>query len=137
MSYLIEVPVESGARLLVQASDEDLPGDLELAALRPGEIVTHASKSLEQALDQIRPAVNAVLTWMKTMSPDEVAVEFGIVLGGEAGVIVAKGTAEVHFTVTLAWKGDEKVSTDRAINQPDATGSKAGPVAISGTDRDG
>jgi hypothetical protein len=136
MSYLIEVPVESGARLLVQASDDDLPGDLELAALRPGEIVTRASKSLEQALEQIRPAVNAFLTWMKTMSPDEVGVEFGIVLGGEAGVIIAKGTGEVHFTVTLAWKGADKVSTNNAVDHPDAAGSKANPAAISGTGTD-
>lgn len=37
--YLIEVPVEGGGRLLVQASEAELPGDLQLAAARPGEVV--------------------------------------------------------------------------------------------------
>jgi hypothetical protein len=38
------------------------------------------------------------------MAADEVAVEFGIVLGAETGAVIAKGTAEVHFNVTLTWK---------------------------------
>jgi len=38
------------------------------------------------------------------MSADEAEVEFGIVLGAEIGAVIAKGTAEVHFTVTLSWK---------------------------------
>ncbi|HLL68199.1 MAG TPA: CU044_2847 family protein [Micromonosporaceae bacterium] len=104
MTYLIEIPVEGGGRLLVQASDEDLPGDLELAALRPGEIVARAGESLETALDQIQPAVKAVLSRLAKLAPDEVAVEFGLVLGAESGVVVAKGTSKVHFTVNLTWK---------------------------------
>jgi hypothetical protein len=31
-------------------------------------------------------------------------VQFGLKVGGETGVIVAKGTAEANFTITLAWK---------------------------------
>lgn len=75
--YLIEVPVEGGGRLLVQVSDAELPGDLQLASARPGEVVTRARQSLEQALDQIRPAVRAVLDRLVAMSPDEVSVESG------------------------------------------------------------
>ena len=104
MTYLIEVPVEGGGRLLVQASAAELPGGLELAALRPGEIVARVEKSLEHALDELKPAVVAVRDRLAALAPDEVAVEFGIVLGAETGVIVAKGTSEVHFTVTLTWK---------------------------------
>ena len=105
MSYLIEVPVDGGGRLLVQASDDDLPGHLELAALRPGEVVTRAAESLESALDQVRPAMQAIVSRLTALSPDEVAVEFGMLLSAETGVVIAKGTAEVHFTVTLTWKG--------------------------------
>jgi len=102
--YLIEVPVEAGGRLLVQVSDTELPGDLQLASPRPGEVVARARQTLEQALDQIKPAVSAVLDRLKAMSPDEVSVEFGLTLGAETGMVVAKGTAEMHFAVTLAWK---------------------------------
>ncbi len=104
MAYVIEFPVEEGGRLLVQAGEDDLPGTLELASLRPGDLVARARGSVEAAIDQIKPAVNAVAGRLKAMAADEVEVEFGIVLGAETGAVVAKGTAEVHFTVTLHWK---------------------------------
>lgn len=103
MAYLIEVPVEGGGHLVVQASDEDLPAELVLAA-RPGEIAARAGQTLEQALDQLRPAVRAIRNRLAAMAPDEVTVEFGIVLGAETGVVVAKGSTEVHFTVSLSWQ---------------------------------
>ncbi len=56
MAYLIEVPLEDGGRLLVQASDGDLPGDLQLAAPRPGEIVARAGQTVEHAMDEVKPA---------------------------------------------------------------------------------
>ncbi len=102
--YLIEVPVEGGGRLMVQVSAAELPGDLELAGARPGEVVARARQSLEQALDQIKPALRAVLNRLVAMSPDEISVEFGLTLGAETGVVVAKGTSEMHFAVTLGWK---------------------------------
>lgn len=104
MAYLIEVPVEAGGRLLVQVREDDLPGALELASLRPGEVVARARESVEAAIDQIKPAINAVTDRLKSMAADEVAVEFGIVLGAETGAVIAKGTAEVHFSVTMTWK---------------------------------
>lgn len=104
MTYLVDVPVEGGGRLLVQVSEDQLPGGLELAALRPGEVVARVGQSLEQALDQVRPAVAALRDRLAAMAPDEMAVEFGIVLGAETGVVVAKGSSEVHFTVSLTWR---------------------------------
>ncbi len=104
MAYVIEIPVDAGGCLLVQANEDDLPGPLELASLRPGDVVARARESVEAAIDQIKPAVNAVAGRLRAMSTDEVEVEFGLVLGAETGAVVAKGTAEVHFTVTLHWK---------------------------------
>ena len=101
--YLIEVPVEGGGRLVVQVTDAELPGELQLAA-RPGEVIAKARQSLEQALDQIKPAIRAVLDRLVAMSPDEVSVEFGLTLGAETGIVVAKGSSEMHFAVTLGWK---------------------------------
>lgn len=75
--YLIEVPVDGGGRLLVQASDAELPGELQLASARPGEVVARARQSLEQVLDQVKPAMRAVLDRLVAMSPDEASVESG------------------------------------------------------------
>jgi hypothetical protein len=108
MTYLVEVPVHSGGRLLVQVAPEDIPDELELASVRPGEIIARAAQPLEAALDQLKPAVEAVHDRLMAMTPDEVTVEFGIVLGAETGVVVAKGSTEVHFTVTLKWKSGSR-----------------------------
>jgi len=43
---------------------------------------------------------DAELDRLVAMSPDEVSVEFGLTLGAETGVVVAKGTSEMHFAVT-------------------------------------
>jgi hypothetical protein len=102
MAYLIEVPVDGGGRLVVQVDEDDLPGDLVPASR--GEIVARAEQSLENALEQLKPGVRAVLDQMASLGPDEVAVEFGVILGAEAGIVVAKGSSEVHFTVNLTWK---------------------------------
>ena len=103
MAYLVEVPLDEGGSLLVQASDEDLPGDLELAA-RPGEIVARAAKSLEQALNQIKPAIHAIVMCMRAISPGEIEVEFGIMLGVEGWRSHSEGSSDVHFTVKISWK---------------------------------
>jgi hypothetical protein len=117
VTYLIDVPVNAGGRLLVEASGDDLPGQLELAALRPGEIAARARESLEQALDQVKPAIEVVLGQLRSMSPDEVAVEFGIVLGAEAGVVIAKGRADVHFSVSLTWRKPARSATSTVDSQ--------------------
>jgi hypothetical protein len=127
MAYLVEVPVEGGGRLLVQALDEDVSGRLELAALRPGEIIARAGESLETTLDQIKPAIQAVVSRLTAMCPDEATVEFGILLGAETGAIVAKGTAEVHFTITLTWKRavGEQLPAVSGAPQPREAGTDA------------
>ena len=41
---------------------------------------------------------------LKELTPDEAEVEFGLKMGGETGVIIAKGTAEVNFVIRMSWK---------------------------------
>lgn len=114
MAYLVEFPVEGGGRLLVQADDADLPGNLELAAVRPGEIAARSSETVEHALDQIKPALDSVVKRLREMSPDEVTVEFGVMLSAEIGAVVAKGSAEGHFTVSLTWRPGGNSAADGA-----------------------
>ena len=38
-----------------------------------------------------------------TAAPEHFTVEFGVKLGGETGIIVAKGTAEVNLKITMTW----------------------------------
>lgn len=100
--YLVDVPLANGGRLRVEGAD--VPGDLELAAARPREVVVKARETLERSLDEVTPAAEAVLQRLGAIGPEEISVEFGLVLSAEAGMVVAKGSSEVHFTVSLVWR---------------------------------
>ena len=103
MAEIVEYPLEGGGVLLVQPASMDADqGDLGLAS-PVEEKAKKATETLEAALDQVTPALKSVAGKLRALSPDDLTVEFGLTLTAEAGVIVAKGTTEVHFTVTLAW----------------------------------
>jgi hypothetical protein len=44
---------------------------------------------------------------LREVIPGETTVQFGLKMGGETGMIIAKGTAEVNFAVTMSWKPGE------------------------------
>lgn len=98
---VIEFPLDDGSMLRVQAADADVPAG-PVPASR-GDLLLQAGETLEQSFQRVMPALTAVATRLRELSPDQLSVEFGLTLTAEAGVIVAKGGAEVHFTVNLAW----------------------------------
>jgi hypothetical protein len=104
----MEVGLTGGGRLVVEVDPADVPsGDVELASAEPGRVVARAAETLEQSLDALQPALTAMLDRLRASAPAELAVQFGLKVGGEAGLIVAKGTAEVNFVFTLTWKHQE------------------------------
>jgi hypothetical protein len=105
LSVLIAFPIveADGAVLLVEANSEDLPGELVLASPQPGEVTARAARTLSDALAQLEPMIRTVKDRLAASSPDAFAVEFGVKLGGETGIILAKGTAEVNLKVTMSW----------------------------------
>ncbi|MFI6036732.1 CU044_2847 family protein [Streptomyces sp. NPDC051315] len=70
-----------------------------------GGAVAGAAETLQQALARVRPALGAVLDGARGLPrpPASVSVEFGITLSAEAGVVVARGPTEAHFTVSMHW----------------------------------
>jgi hypothetical protein len=114
MAEIVEFPVAAGGVLRVQAADS-LPenGGQELVpATGVGEKVQRARETLETAIGSVTPALGVITRQLRELSPDEVTVEFGIVLGVEHGAVIAKGKGEVHFTVTLAWKGSADAAAE-------------------------
>lgn len=106
MTYLLGMPVETdGDDMLVFEVDRiDVADDLVLASPEPGKVAARAQVSLEEALGKLKPSLAKILHLLKELSPDQTEVEFGLKMGGETGVIIAKGTAEVNFTVRMSWK---------------------------------
>jgi Trypsin-co-occurring domain 1 len=128
MAELVRFQVEGGGELIVQAAAADVRARLvedDDDALVPasrvrdwaGGSVTQATESLQHALRKIEPGLRAVTGELRKLAPDEVTVEFGLILAAETGAVLAKTGAEVHFTVTLGWKAEPsgRAVPDRAI----------------------
>ena len=106
MPYLLALPVEAGSEevIIFEVDSAEMPDDLVLASPAPGVVIARARVSLEEALGKLKPALHKIVHMLKDMAPDEASVAFGLNIGGETGVIVAKGSAEVNFSVTMSWK---------------------------------
>lgn len=105
MGFLLGLPVEAGSEdvLVVEVDRGEVSGDLVLASAEPGEVAARAQVTLEEALTRLKPSLHKVVGLLKELSPDQTVVEFGLKVGGETGMIIAKGTAEVNFKVTMSW----------------------------------
>lgn len=106
MSYLLGVPVSEGTGDVVvfEVDRSEVPDDLVLASAEPGKVAARARTTLEESLADLKPSLAKIVGVLREMAPGEMTVEFGVKIGGETGVIIAKGTAEVNFKVTMSWK---------------------------------
>lgn len=88
----------------IEAEIEPGPG----VTLASGGKLQQASWSLAEAFDRVGPALEVILTRLRSQlrAPRDVEIEFGLKLGGELGVIFTKGTAEASFKVTARWEGE-------------------------------
>lgn len=104
LSIAVSKDVEDGPVLVFEADRDDVESDLVLASEQsPGRVIGRVKESLDQALEQIRPALASVTSTLAELGPAETEIEFGLKLGGETGVILSKGTAEVNFVVRMKW----------------------------------
>ena len=106
MSYLLGLP-DGDCLLVFEADRTEVSSDLLLASAAQGRVIDRTRSTLEEALENLRPSLNKIVDVLRRMSPDEMGVEFGLKVGGETGLIIAKGTAEVNFVVRLSWKSSE------------------------------
>jgi hypothetical protein len=106
MTVLLQVPLEDaegGGIVLVEADRSDIPGGLVLASPEPGQAAARAAQSLSASLERLEPVLRTVKDKLVAAAPEHFAVEFGVKLAGETGIILAKGTAEVNLKITMTW----------------------------------
>lgn len=108
MTYLLGVPLDlqSDDVVVFEVDSSEISGDLVLASNEPDKIADRARVSLEEALAKLRPSLEKIRHLLKELSPETTVIEFGIKIGGETGIIIAKGTADVNFTIRMSWKSD-------------------------------
>ena len=104
MKRLIEFALQDGGTILVEVEEFPDEGGVVKAG-RPGEVVTKAKETLEDAIDKILPAAHAVAAKLRGLqdAPDEVSIEFGVKLSAEAGAFIASAGVEANYKVTLKW----------------------------------
>jgi Trypsin-co-occurring domain 1 len=111
VTVLMQVPLddaEGGGTVLVEADRSEIPSSLTLASPQPGQAAARAVQSLSASLEQLEPVLRIVKDKLAAAAPEHFAVEFGVKLGGETGIIVAKGTGEVNLKITMTWDREPK-----------------------------
>jgi hypothetical protein len=93
---------------LVEIEEQLQEGGIERAA-KPLETVKKVSETLENVLDRVREVAETAVGKLTTLvsRPEEVGIEFGIKLGAEGGIVIASGSVEANFKVSLKWKGSK------------------------------
>lgn len=103
---LLRVPVHdgSGEFIEVEVDRGELSEMVQLTSV--GESATTAAFSLASSVDRILPAISTVVTRLRTAdyAPQEIKIELGLKVGGETGLVFAKGTAEATFAVSVTWR---------------------------------
>lgn len=92
--------------IMVEVDRQDIDGAVQLAADDvSGRDIAQAPETLARAFDRLGSALSTILLKLRSAehAPDEIQMEFGLKLGGETGLIFAKGTAEANFAVTVTW----------------------------------
>ncbi|MFE2211190.1 CU044_2847 family protein [Streptomyces canus] len=103
MAYVGEMLLDDGEVVLLEVAGPGPVGAQRVG--RTGAAVASAAETLQQALARVRPALGAVLDSARDLPrpPGDVTVQFGITLSAELGVVVARGSTEANFTVTMQW----------------------------------
>ena len=97
-----KLPVSSNKN---KDKDKDLIGK---GGLKDG-VVQQAEQTLGKALSSIKPVANAIIEKVQDLNQpaDAVEVKFGIKMSGELGAVIASGSAEVNYEITLKWNKTE------------------------------
>ena len=109
MKGFVEFPSDTGEPILVQVEDVGL-GSETRRGLSTSAVVERAQTSFEDALEKARPMASSLVGKLRAIGdaagnpPDEVRVEFGIILSAEAGAVLAAASATANYKVTMTWR---------------------------------
>ena len=110
----IEAKIEGGGKVLIQVDDPPevlqarRTGGATAGVAEPARVLAKLEDAADTIADTCRTLFGRMLAKFDDGRPDELGLEFGVTLGGEAGIpFVTKGTAEATFKVTATWKFDK------------------------------
>lgn len=108
MTGLVSIPLnkEGKQSVLIEVEDEKAGGTAQIGPKMSvgGKTIKEAGRNLEDALDDIVPAIEALRKMAAAVSsPKEVTLEVGLKLTAAAGVVLASAGAEGTIKVTMKW----------------------------------
>lgn len=114
----VEVPLGDGSEDVVRVQIREVDESLVRVG-RGGRAVARAEQTLGQMLDAVRPVADSFVGRFRGLAhaPDEIALEFGVSLSAEAGVVIASTATAANFSVRLTWNRSD---------QPGPTGDRDG-----------
>ena len=105
------MPLDEGGSIKVEVDEAPAARDPQrpvTRSARPGEMVTTASQTFDEALGGLGPAARAIVSKLRAAAdPAEITVEFGITISADAGVIVARTGGSANFRVVLTYRDQE------------------------------
>jgi hypothetical protein len=104
---LVEFPLQEGGSVLVEVED-DVGGDGVTRGWGDTNrrVVDQAQQNFEQAVGRVQPAIQGLLTQLRSVaeSPEQIQVEFGLQLSAEVGAFVAGASTTGNFKVSMTWQ---------------------------------
>ena len=67
-------------------------------------VIAKLDEPLDAALATARPAAQSIIEAFRSLSPDEMSVEFGLRVDAQAGAVFAKAGVGAHFNVSVKWQ---------------------------------
>jgi hypothetical protein len=113
---VVAYKADDGVTVLVETSDDvgqtssgDAPGSATRGLRARSKDPLTVDHSLNDALESVRPALDAVISLMRAVGPEEWEVTLGIKLSAEGGMaLIAKAAVEGNFQVRMLWRAVEQ-----------------------------
>ena len=107
MKRIVPFELADGTTIMVEVDEPDTGG-----AIRAGgqDKSDGRPRNFEEAWKQIHTATESAIQNLLSLSmrPDSFDMEFGFNLSAQFGAVIAKGTAEATYKVTLHWAQSEE-----------------------------
>jgi hypothetical protein len=105
MMELVAFDLPGGGSAIVQSRvpDEDR-GAVRIA--REDGLIVRSGRRFDEAVAVVRPVAETLLAQLQGLAraPDELRVEFGIVLDVKAGAVVTSSGVQANFMISLVWR---------------------------------
>ena len=123
MVKLVEFELEDGSSMYVEVDEKlptaDQPQVPGLVSSKKEEIKKTTYQTLQKSLSGIKAIGNSIIEKVKEFNEpaDEVEVKLGLKMNADFQFVIAKGTGEVNYEITLKWNNTAKKALTNENNE--------------------